>query len=123
MFSRRRDYAKREPLSPADFDRLSATPEQGGLLMGYRIAPYYFGFEPLPALPRLIAPTHAPAPSNPKARRVSAPRLRPASGDGDLHARKNGFSVRHSVGLILEGGKFSQPKSAHTRTLTSLGDA
>ncbi len=56
VFSRRRDYAKRERLSPADFDRLSATPEQGGLLMGYRVVPYYFGFEPLPALPGAPAP-------------------------------------------------------------------
>lgn len=64
VFSRRRDYAKREPLSPGDFDRLSATPEQGGLLMGYRIVPYYFGFEPLPALPGLIPPNHVPASSN-----------------------------------------------------------
>jgi hypothetical protein len=51
VFSRRRDAARVEHLDARAFDRLSLTPRQGGLVMGYRAVPYVFGYEPLPALP------------------------------------------------------------------------
>lgn len=50
VFSRRRDAAKIRPLTALDYERLNATPEQGGLLMGFRVVPYFFGYEDLPAL-------------------------------------------------------------------------
>ncbi len=49
VFSARRDVAKVKPLSAADFDRLSGTPEQGGIELDYRAVPLLFGFQPATA--------------------------------------------------------------------------
>lgn len=62
VFSRSRDFAKRQPLSAEDWERLGSTPAQGGLLMSYRAVPYQFGFEPLPP----VTPARAPAPDTPE---------------------------------------------------------
>ncbi|MEO8391131.1 MAG: hypothetical protein ABI893_03285 [Polaromonas sp.] len=51
VFSRQRDADKIQHLAAHDYERLNATPEQGGLLMGFRVMPYFFGYEDLPALP------------------------------------------------------------------------
>lgn len=51
VFSRSRDAALVRPLTPADLDRLSQPPAQGGLLLDWRLVPYLFGYEALPALP------------------------------------------------------------------------
>lgn len=51
VFSRSRDAALIQPLKPADFERLSATPERGGLLLDFRLTPFLFGHQPLPDLP------------------------------------------------------------------------
>ena len=51
VFSRRRDGHKAKPLTAEDFVRLSRTPAEGGLLLDYRVAPYFFGYEDLPKLP------------------------------------------------------------------------
>jgi len=48
VFSRSHDWAKIKPISSDLLEKLGSTPEQGGLLMAYRVVPYYFGFEPLP---------------------------------------------------------------------------
>jgi hypothetical protein len=56
VFSRSRDYAKRQPLASEDYERLSATPERGGLVLGYRAVPYFFGFERLPPMNGLPPP-------------------------------------------------------------------
>jgi hypothetical protein len=53
VFSRRRDGHKATVLSDADFVRLGRTPEKGGLVLDYRVAPYLFGYEDLPQLPVL----------------------------------------------------------------------
>ena len=53
VFSRRRDGHKATPLKDADFVRLGRTPEEGGLVLDYRVAPYLFGYEDLPQLPVL----------------------------------------------------------------------
>ncbi len=50
VFSRRRDAAKMQQLTAQDYERLNATPEKGGLLMSFRVVPYFFGYEDLPAL-------------------------------------------------------------------------
>ena len=52
VFSRHRDAEKIQPLSSQDYERLSTTPEKGGLLMSFRVVPYFFGYEDLPALPK-----------------------------------------------------------------------
>ncbi|MCH8180910.1 MAG: hypothetical protein IIA02_14155 [Proteobacteria bacterium] len=57
VFSRSRDAARAQPLTPADYNRLSATPEQGGLLLDIRLTPFLFGHEVLPPLPK---PASAP---------------------------------------------------------------
>jgi hypothetical protein len=51
VFSRRRDGDKAEPLTRADFVRLSRTPAEGGLLLDLRAVPYLFGYQRLPSLP------------------------------------------------------------------------
>ncbi len=51
VFSRSRDAALVRPLSAEDYERLSRTPAQGGLLLDLRLEPYLFGFEGLPPLP------------------------------------------------------------------------
>jgi hypothetical protein len=51
VFSRRRDGHKVKPLTEEDFARLGKTPAEGGLVLDYRIAPYFFGYEDLPKLP------------------------------------------------------------------------
>lgn len=51
VFSRSRDAARIQPLSPQDFERLGLRPAQGGLVKGYRVVPYQFGYEPLPTIP------------------------------------------------------------------------
>ncbi len=48
VFSRSHDWAKIQPISADLLEKLGHSPEQGGLLMAYRVVPYYFGFEPLP---------------------------------------------------------------------------
>ena len=50
VFSRSRDADKIQPLTPADMDRLSQRPVHGGLVKGYRVVPYQFGFEALPTM-------------------------------------------------------------------------
>jgi hypothetical protein len=50
VFSRSRDAAKLKPLSKQAFEHMGLTPEQGGMVMGYRLVPYLFGYEPLPAI-------------------------------------------------------------------------
>ncbi|MHB1236065.1 MAG: hypothetical protein ACYCY7_00730 [Gallionella sp.] len=52
VFSRRRDGDKIKPLTDEDFVRLSESPAEGGLLLDYRVAPYFFGYENLPKLAR-----------------------------------------------------------------------
>lgn len=47
VFSRERDVAKIHPLNAAEIEQLGATPDQGGLELGYRLVPYYFGYEQL----------------------------------------------------------------------------
>ncbi len=49
VFSRSRDAALIKPLAAADYERLSATPEQGGLLLDIRLTPLLFGLQPQPA--------------------------------------------------------------------------
>ena len=46
VFSRSQDAALIEPLAAADYERLGATPEQGGLLLDIRLTPLLFGFQP-----------------------------------------------------------------------------
>jgi hypothetical protein len=48
VFSRSRDAAKVVPISDTDIERLSTTPENGGILLSLRVSAYRFGFEPLP---------------------------------------------------------------------------
>lgn len=50
VFSRWHDWSKITPVSAAQIDELSKSPEEGGLLMTYRAVPYLFGFESLPPL-------------------------------------------------------------------------
>lgn len=73
VFNRRRDFAKHKPLAPQDYERLSATPDNGGMLLGYRVVPYLFGFEPLPDLPGAATPADAPAPGRPETPALRAP--------------------------------------------------
>jgi hypothetical protein len=51
VFSRQRDAEKIRPLTTQDYENLSTTPENGGLLMSFRVVPYFFGYEDLPPLP------------------------------------------------------------------------
>lgn len=51
VFNSRRDAAKIKPISDEDIARLSETPDNGGLLLNFRVAPYFFSYENLPALP------------------------------------------------------------------------
>lgn len=51
VYSRSRDGARAKPLAAADYERLSRTPADGGLLLSLRATPYYFGYEALPPLP------------------------------------------------------------------------
>ncbi|WP_173065186.1 hypothetical protein [Sulfurimicrobium lacus] len=48
VFSRARDFARIQPLTPEDLERLSAPPSEGGLLTTMRVFPYFFGYEELP---------------------------------------------------------------------------
>ncbi|NMM18371.1 MAG: hypothetical protein HHJ15_00175 [Rhodoferax sp.] len=48
VFSRRRDVARVKPLSAADFERLSKTPERGGIQLDLRGIPFMFGYQNLP---------------------------------------------------------------------------
>ncbi|MFZ3126549.1 MAG: hypothetical protein WA136_00910, partial [Rhodoferax sp.] len=73
VFNRRRDFAKHKPLAPQDYERLSATPDKGGMLLGYRVAPYLFGYEPLPELPGATTPPDAPVPGTPETPVLRAP--------------------------------------------------
>ncbi len=51
VFNSRRDAAKIKPITDEDIARLSETPKNGGLLLNFRVAPYFFSYENLPALP------------------------------------------------------------------------
>lgn len=51
VFSRHRDAEKIQHLGAQDYERLNASPEKGGLLMSFRVVPYFFGYEDLPPLP------------------------------------------------------------------------
>ena len=51
VFNSRRDAAKIKPINDEDIARLSETPENGGLLLNFRVAPYFFSYENLPTLP------------------------------------------------------------------------
>lgn len=44
VFSRSRDYAKLEDLSPELLNRLGLPPSQGGIVLNTRAVPHYFGF-------------------------------------------------------------------------------
>ena len=57
VFSRSRDAAKLKPLSKQAFEQMGLTPEQGGMVMGYRLVPYLFGYESLPAVRPVISAT------------------------------------------------------------------
>ena len=46
------DADKIQPLSAEDYRRLSQRPAQGGLVKGYRVVPYLFGYETLPPWPQ-----------------------------------------------------------------------
>ena len=46
VFSRSRDGALAIPLDAADYERLGATPGEGGLLLDFRLTPLLFGFGP-----------------------------------------------------------------------------
>jgi hypothetical protein len=59
VFSRARDAAKLKPLSKQAFEQMGLPPEQGGMVMGYRLVPYLFGYEPLPAIQPVV---NAPQP-------------------------------------------------------------
>jgi hypothetical protein len=48
VFSRERDVAKIHPLSAAEIEELTQTPEHGGIELDYRLSPYVFGFAELP---------------------------------------------------------------------------
>ena len=48
VFSRNRDAGRIQPLGPRDYERLSARPEEGGLLHDLRMTPYFFGWQTLP---------------------------------------------------------------------------
>lgn len=50
VFSRARDFEKLQRLTQADYARLGRSPDQGGLVLGYRVVPYFFGHEALPPL-------------------------------------------------------------------------
>lgn len=52
VFSRSRDKEKIVPLSQEDYERLSKSTEEGGLLTPLRVFPFYFGFEKLPEIRR-----------------------------------------------------------------------
>lgn len=45
VFSRSRDMGKVMPMTLEETRRLGTTPEQGGLVMAYRVVPYFFGHE------------------------------------------------------------------------------
>lgn len=51
VFSRSRDAAKIRPLTAEDIQHLSQRPANGGLVKGYRVVPYLFGYETLPPWP------------------------------------------------------------------------
>ena len=55
VFSRTRDVANIHPLTAAEIQQLTQTPEQGGLQLDYRIVPYTFGFTELPAVAAMLA--------------------------------------------------------------------
>lgn len=48
VFSRTRDADKVRPLHADDYERLGQTPEDKGMVLDIRVAPYFFGFEDLP---------------------------------------------------------------------------
>ncbi|RTL29724.1 MAG: hypothetical protein EKK47_12560 [Burkholderiales bacterium] len=50
VFSRSRDADKIQPLNAQDIQKLGLKPVQGGLVKGYRVVPYLFAFEQLPAM-------------------------------------------------------------------------
>ncbi len=52
VFNRVRDAAKVTPLDAADYERLSRTPAEGGMVLPLRIVPYFFGYQELPVLGR-----------------------------------------------------------------------
>ena len=54
VFSRVRDVAKMQPLTPAEIDQLGEPPERGGPQLAYRMIPYAFGFSELPQLPASV---------------------------------------------------------------------
>lgn len=49
VFSASRDANKVQPLSASDIERLGHTPAAGGIVLSWRVAPYQFGYEELPA--------------------------------------------------------------------------
>jgi hypothetical protein len=51
VFNSHRDAAKITPITDDDIARLSETPKNGGLLLNFRVAPYFFSYENLPVLP------------------------------------------------------------------------
>jgi hypothetical protein len=52
VFSRERDVAKIHPLSAAEIEELTHTPDHGGIELDYRLTPYAFGFAELPEVTR-----------------------------------------------------------------------
>lgn len=50
VFSRSRDTAKIVPLTAAELEKLSNSPDHNGLQLEYRAVPYQYGYEELPAM-------------------------------------------------------------------------
>jgi hypothetical protein len=48
VFSASRDIALVQPLNARDFERISATPERGGIVLDLRVFPLQFGYQDLP---------------------------------------------------------------------------
>jgi hypothetical protein len=48
VFSASRDVARVKPLNAKDFERITATPEAGGIVLDLRVFPLQFGYQDLP---------------------------------------------------------------------------
>lgn len=51
VFSASRDVARVKPLNARDYERMSATPEHGGIVLDLRVFPLLFGYQDLPDHP------------------------------------------------------------------------
>ena len=73
VFSRTRDVARRQPLTAQDLERLSASPQHGGIVEDWRIAPDFFA----------VPSRHNPLGRSPDPRSSSEPRRLSAAGLGE----------------------------------------